>query len=257
MKTGIRLDTYLGSEAMVVRPVGVLSAETYLRLRDGLLKCATEEPPAIVVDLDSMRAAVGSSLTVFTAVWNRISGWPGVPLVLASAQQPLRTMLDASGVPGFVPTCRSVGEALGALDAAPTRRKHHVELLGDPASVRLVRRLVEQTCHHWGIPELVTDAVLVASELTENMVRHARTDGWLRLELRGKALTVAVADANPHPPQLRAPDQRIGGGRGLVLVAALSRTWGIAPRAPAGKVVWAALSVPASVSTPKISVGSR
>lgn len=242
MSVTLRLDTYRGDRAMVVRPVGVLTSETYLRLRDGLLKCATDEPSAIVVDLDSMRAADWSSLAVFPAVWNRISGWPGVPLVLASARQPMRSVLDTSAVPRFVPTYRSVGEALEVLDTAPPRSRRHVELLGDPASVRPVRRLVEQTCHHWGIPDLVTDAVLVASELTENMVRHARSDGWLRLELRGKQFTVAVADTDPRPPRLGAPRQR--GGRGIALIAALSRTWGIAPRVPVGKVVWAALAVP-------------
>jgi hypothetical protein len=73
------------------------------------------------------------------------------------------------------------------------------------------------------------------------MVCHARSDGWLRLELRRNTLTVAVADADPRPPQLRVPGLRAVGGRGLVLIDKLSRAWGTASRRPRGKVVWAVL----------------
>jgi hypothetical protein len=75
-------------------------------------------------------------------------------------------------------------------------------------------------------------------------VDHARSDGWLRLELRSRKLTVAVADADPRPPRLRVPGLGAAGGRGLVLVDKLSRTWGTASRLSGGKVVWAVLTVP-------------
>lgn len=239
------IEAHFRGPTLVVRPGGDLTCETYERLRDGLVKYATEEPAAIVVDLASMRAAIASLLTVFPTVCDRISDWPGVPLVLAAAQKPLRTLLDFSAVPRFVPTYRSVRKALEGLDAAPRPRRCQVQLSCDPASARLARRLVEQVCNEWGIPATVTDAaVVVASELTDNMVYHARSDGWLRLELRRNMLTVAVADADPRPPRLRVPGLGAVGGRGLVLVDKLSRTWGTAARLPDGKVVWAVINVP-------------
>lgn len=241
------LEAHFRGPTLVVRPGGDLTVETYERLRDGLLKYAAEEPAAIVVDLASLRTTIASLLTVFPTVCDRISDWPGVPLVLAAADQPLRTLLDSSAVPRFVPTYRSVREALENLDEAPRRRQ--VPLPYDPASARLARRLVEQTCHEWGIPGMVTDAVVVASELTDNMVCHARSDGWLRLELRSNRLTVAVADADPRSPRLRVPGLGAAGGRGLVLVNKLSRTWGSASRLPDGKVVWAVLTVPPRAQT--------
>jgi anti-anti-sigma regulatory factor len=239
--TGLRLDNHSVGSALVVRPVGVLTADTSPWLRDELLKCAAEEPPVIVVDLDGVRVAEASVLTVFPTVSNHISKWPGVPLVLVSARQPLRTLLRTSSVHGFIPIYHCVTDAL---DAAPHRRHRKVQLACDPASVWLARRIVEQTCHDWGLSGIVTDAVLVASELTENMIRHAGSDGWLCLQLRGNLLTVAVADADPRPPLLRPRHERRDGGRGLVLVAELSRTWGTAPRLPGGKVVWAVLAIP-------------
>jgi anti-anti-sigma regulatory factor len=256
MVPGLQLDSYSVGSAVVVRPVGVLTTDTSLWLRDELLTCAAEQPPVLVVDLDGMRAAEASVLTVFLTVSNHISDWPGVPLALVAAHQPLRILLHTSSVHRFVPIYYCVTDAL---DAAPHRRQRKVQLACDLASVRLARGIAERTCHEWELPEMVTDAVLVASELTENMIRHARSDGWLHLQLRGNLLTIAVADADSSPPLLRLPHERRDGGRGLVLVAALSRTWGTAPRclggSPGGKVVWAVLAV-AQVGAPKIGVGS-
>jgi anti-sigma regulatory factor (Ser/Thr protein kinase) len=245
MTAPLLLETHLQGRTLVVRPVGELLPETHARLRDGLLECAAEEPREIVVDLAGMRAATASLLTVFATVRSRINEWPGVPLVLAAARQPLRALLNVSAVPRFVPTYGSVGEAQEALEAAPPRRRRQVQLACAPTTAQRVRRLVEQTCREWGIPSVIDDAMVVASELTDNMVSHARSDGWLRLELRPQVLTVAVADTDPRPPRLRVPGHRAGGGRGLVLVDKLSRTWGTAAQVAGGKVVWALLAVPA------------
>lgn len=249
MTASLLLDAHFQGRHLVVRPVGELTPETYEGLRDGLLKFAAEEPAAIVVDLASMRTAIAALLTVFPTVHDRINAWPGVPLVLAAAQQPQRTMLDVSAVPRFVPTYHSVSEAIKGLNAAPRRCRRLVQLPCDPVSGRLARRLVERTCHEWGIPGMAADAVVVASELTENMVYHARSDGWLRLDLRSSMLTIAVADAEPRPPRLRAPGLPAAGGRGLVLVDKLSRTWGTSSQLSGGKVVWAILTVASRTRT--------
>ena len=105
---GLRLDNHSVGSALVVRPVGVLTADATRWLRDELLKCAAEEPPVIVVDLDGVLVAEASVLTVFPTVSNRISGWPGVPLVLVSARQSLRALLRTSSVRRFVPSRRNV-----------------------------------------------------------------------------------------------------------------------------------------------------
>lgn len=256
MVPGLRLDSYSVGSAVVVRPVGVLTADTSLWLRDALLTYAAEQPPVLVVDVDGMQAAEASALTVFSTVSNHISDWPGVPLVVVTASQPLRILLRTSSVHEFVPIYHCVTDAL---DAAPHCRQHKVQLACDLASVRLARGIAERTCQEWELPGMVTDAVLVASELTENMIRHARSDGWLFLQLRGNLLTIAVADTDSRPPLLRLPHERRDGGRGLVLVAALSRTWGTAPQrpggSPGGKVVWAVLTV-APVGASKIGVGN-
>lgn len=245
MNAALRLDEYPGADALVLRAVGELTPGTSVELRDRLLKCATQEPAAIVVDLDRMRASTTASLMVFPAVWSRLHDWPGVPLVLVVARQPLRALLYTSTVPWFVPTYRSVDEALDGLGGPPPRRRRQLPLSCDMDSGRRARRGVEEICREWGIPQVTTNAMMVACELAENMVRHARSAGWLRMELRGDLLSIAVADADPAPPRLRPLHERRHGGRGLVVVDELSRAWGYLPRAGGGKVVWAVLPVPA------------
>jgi hypothetical protein len=237
------LESFFRDRSLVMRPVGELSPQTYERLRNGLLAGAANEPSAIVVDLGSMQTAIASLLNVFPVASDRIGNWPGVRLVLAAARPPLRTMLASSGVSRFVPTYGSVSEALQDLDAAPPPLRREVTLPCRLESSRLGRHLVGRNCQEWGIPETVPDAVVVTSELIDNMVQHARSEGQLRLELRRHALCIAVTDADPHRPQLRLPGLSAAGGRGLVLVDKLSRTWGTAPRFGGGKVVWAVLTV--------------
>jgi anti-sigma regulatory factor (Ser/Thr protein kinase) len=240
--SSLLLKSHLQGRCLVVRPVGHLSPETYERLRDGLFACAADEPAAIVVDLACMQTAIASLLTVFPTVARRIDDWPGMPLVLAAARQPLRAMLDTSTVSGFVPVYGAVSEAIQDLDAAPQPRRRQVQLPCQPESSRRARQLVRQTCQEWSIPDIIPDAVVVASELIDNMVQHARSEGQLRLELRRNKLSVAVTDADPRQPQLRLPGLSGAGGRGLVLVNRLSRAWGSAARL-GGKVVWAVLNV--------------
>jgi hypothetical protein len=242
MTAMLRLDVFAGDQALVVRPVGALTWETYPALRDGLLKCATQEPAAVVVDLDSM-SADPSTLTVFSTVCLRITDWPGIPLVLASARQPLRACLDASSVPHFVPTHRSVAAALESLRIPPPRRRRQVTLPDDATCIGHARRVVQQTCDDWRINQITVEATQVVSELAENALVHAGSARWLRLELRGRTLTVAVTDPEPREPRLRPTDQRKAGGRGLVLVAALSRAWGSTPQPQGGKTVWAVLTI--------------
>ncbi|HEX2301369.1 MAG TPA: ATP-binding protein [Pseudonocardiaceae bacterium] len=244
MKTALRLHIYRGATAVVLRPVGELGPHSCTELRDGLLKWAAQEPPAIVVDLDSVRVSTRTSLMVFPAVWTCISDWPEVPMVLVANRQPLRTLVETSTVPWFVPCYRSVAQALAALEQTPPRRRRRVSLTCDLDCARRTRRLVEQTCHEWGVPEIAADATVVVSELTENVMKHAGSTGSLRLELRRGMFTIAVTDTEPRPPRLCQPQERRSGGRGLVLVAELSRAWGYAPQDQGGKVVWAVLTVP-------------
>jgi hypothetical protein len=82
--------------------------------------------------------------------------------------------------------------------------------------------------------------MLLVSELVSNAVRHARSSAsglQLRLAASRSCLRIEVTDADPRPPQPRAPAELDEPGFGFVLVDALASSWGV-DHAAAGKTVW-------------------
>lgn len=114
-----------------------------------------------------------------------------------------------------------------------------LELPCSTSSAAVARRFVAETCERWSCVELLPDAVVIASELVENAVRHAHSQSRLRLELRRGTLTVAVYDNDPTPAQPVEPNGLASRHLGLGLVARLASTWNCAPTWSGGKVVWA------------------
>lgn len=108
-----------------------------------------------------------------------------------------------------------------------------------PQAVGQARRFTRRTLRSWGVPADAMDAVLlVVSELVTNALVH--TDGRVRLDLMriNHRLRVAVADSSARTP---VKPTSIGweatGGRGILLVEAMSTTWGTVP-VSGGKQVW-------------------
>lgn len=238
--SGLHCDVRPVGDCLLVRPEGVLDVANYASLRNTLLKCAVEQPRALVVELTDLAVEEECLLSVFAAVWLRTCDWPSVPLLLAAApgRVPRRAALRR-----YVSVHGTVAEALAHVDRPPPcRRAHQVlpPLLGSP---RAARAFVRRVCADWSVPEAaVHTAVQVASELVTNTVCHAGTEARLRLELRRGKLTVAVADDDPAAAVLRDPGAAPHRGAGLLVVAQLARTWGCVPDPANGrKVVWAVL----------------
>ncbi|MGX5182622.1 ATP-binding protein [Streptomyces avermitilis] len=107
-------------------------------------------------------------------------------------------------------------------------------------SVRLARLHVRRRLTMWQWAGDIDDAVLVASELVVNAVRHARVVGrelWLRLaELEHGGLVVDVSDPLRVFPEADVePDGE--GGRGLLVVRHLTAELDWFLRADVGKTV--------------------
>jgi anti-sigma regulatory factor (Ser/Thr protein kinase) len=94
---------------------------------------------------------------------------------------------------------------------------------------------------------------LVVTELVSNAVRHAGGDILLVIEDTPAARRVEVWDTSTVPPRMQDGSLDGESGRGLMLVDALSRTWGwTASRStgPWAKVVFAEMPVPQAASVP-------
>jgi anti-sigma regulatory factor (Ser/Thr protein kinase) len=122
-------------------------------------------------------------------------------------------------------------------------------LAPDPESAAAARALVDETLPDWGCDELRENARLVITELVSNAVRHAGPPIEVMLELRPRALRLAVADGDsgdlPHwTNEPRPPSWTDLGGRGLLIVGQLADEWGVEPGVRGGKVVWAEWRLP-------------
>ncbi|GAB2583079.1 hypothetical protein Aab01nite_84310 [Paractinoplanes abujensis] len=87
-------------------------------------------------------------------------------------------------------------------------------------------------------PAALDDALLVITELVENVMQHTGDGGELVVRRHRDTVRIEVADTSAELPRQYPPDARRIGGRGLLLVTAMTRNWGSRPRA-GGKVVWA------------------
>ncbi|MFF3917491.1 ATP-binding protein [Streptomyces sp. NPDC001852] len=128
----------------------------------------------------------------------------------------------------------------------PPRSAAAFELPAQPSAVGTARRVVEDLLTAWGVPDGPrADALLVTSELVTNALVHA-AGARIACRLRGTAdrirIEVEDQDGGPTLPVARRPAPDDQHGRGLFLVDALSRDWGVTPVSgrPA-RVVWAEL----------------
>ncbi len=243
------VDHDLVADVTVVRARGWLDLRTAVVLRAALLKCISECPSAIVVDVSDCLAGAPAALTVFPAVASHQTAHPTVAVLLCGVTAEFVRSGGAAAL-GPVSTYASLLQALDAAEAARGRRQQaHVRLKHAPDSPRLAREVLHSACDTWGLGAFRTSALLIVTELVTNAVRHVDSAGAIDVEavLRDDFLHLRVHDGSPDPPAPVAPldglDLRVG-GRGLQIVANYSSAWGyVVNPSRTGKVVWATLRV--------------
>lgn len=125
------------------------------------------------------------------------------------------------------------------------------------SSVPQVRHAVRDLIRRQRAPvpdELLQGLLLIASELVTNSVRHAALlspEVGVEVSLGAGWIRIAVEDNHPYRPKALAadPDEEHTGGRGLLLVKTVVAEAGgncdVEQTAAGGKVIWAALPLPA------------
>ena len=138
-----------------------------------------------------------------------------------------------------------VREVIGVTDAEGDRASW--TFAAQPDAVRDARAAVRGQLRTWRLDPLGDITALLVSELVTNSLRHATGPIGVLLVRPAAALDgvlrVEVSDPLPDLPREREARAEDEGGRGLRLVALVSRRWGTRPGAN-GKTVWFELTVP-------------
>jgi len=154
-----------------------------------------------------------------------------------------------------LPVLPSTCPGQGTLGMRPQNRPLDscLELAALPGAVPCARLHAKHVAWEWGFYGLVETIELLVSELITNAVQAVASlpqPAFVRLWLTSDRVRVLVEvwDANPRFPVPKTltddgvPALDEEGGRGLLLVATLSRRWGWYPaRRWGGKVVWCEL----------------
>ena len=115
---------------------------------------------------------------------------------------------------------------------------------GAPAAA--ARRVVRDALRAWKAEHLTDDAMVITTELVQNVTQHTINGGELLLALQPGLIRIEVADTNPAIPRPLDLDAHRSGGRGMQIVAAMAQRWGSRAAVWAGhtgKVVWAELKI--------------
>ncbi|MFD7918229.1 ATP-binding protein [Streptomyces sp. NPDC059740] len=121
----------------------------------------------------------------------------------------------------------------------------------EPRTAARARSLVRTALLAWGLDQAADDAVLVASELVGNAVRHTACRS-LRFSITREShctVRIAVSDRSLSLPRRSSAGDGAACGRGLVLVGTLAERWGVDVRRW-GKVVWAEVNAVAGAAVP-------
>jgi anti-anti-sigma regulatory factor len=229
----------------VVRVAGTLDLATAPRLRTEVLKALADEPDAVLIEAAELAVDDDTHLVVFIALALAAAGWPSIPLMLCAPGAGVVEAIHRLGIDRHVMVCESVEAARGrvAARALPARLSSGYPAV--MASVVQARGMVATACDGWRLTPLAPIAELVVSELAGNAVRHAGTPFRLSLTRTSRNLHIAVRDHADAMARLVGPAAEAEpGGRGLLIVEALSTGWGCIP-VHDGKVTWATLRLSA------------
>jgi two-component sensor histidine kinase len=118
----------------------------------------------------------------------------------------------------------------------------------EPASVSVVRRELALELDLYDVPpDVIDDAALVLTEILGNAIRHSapveREDLDVSWTVLPDVISICVEDRSDRMPVLRIAAPDAPSGRGLAIVQALCREWGV-DRTPRGKRVWARIAIP-------------
>ncbi|MEE2852177.1 MAG: STAS domain-containing protein [Actinomycetota bacterium] len=240
-RPAVRIELETSEDLPILTIEGVLDSSTYRTVRDAVIKAAIDEPRAVIVDINRLRAPSASAWTVFTSARWHVSIWPDVPILLVCGEAWVQQEMINAGVTRYVPIHASLELARNALQDRlfQVRRRARASLARNVSSLQVARSVIAEWLTQWDISEVIPVAATLATVLVENVLDHTESAPVLIVESYQDTVTVAVEDSSSHLPG-RHEDADLGADvvSGLAIVAAMCRAWGATPTS-SGKTVWA------------------
>ncbi|WP_433478654.1 ATP-binding protein [Spirillospora sp. CA-142024] len=186
--------------------------------------------------------------------------WPDAPPALGPNVPPNPRASVPVAAPGLA--------GLWPAPHAGTPRTARRVLPAEITAPRSAREFTQVTLEAWGLTDTAGDVVVAVSELVTNALRHG-LEGLpqplplcpIQLVLIGhpRRLVVSVTDPGGRAPVPVPcdPDRFVEGGRGLLVVGAISDAWGWARLATGGKAVWAAFDLRVSPPAQREQAAAR
>lgn len=227
-------------QVVVLEVAGHLS-DVVEDLDEAIQLALAEGPRGVVCDLSTVQddAQPGAAEMLATA-GRHVRDWPATPVAVACPDPRVQMMLCAEPLGRHLILTDSMPPAVSAVLATPVPTVEKLRLAPHPTAPHASRNFVTRTLLDWGLEPLVPCCCLVVSELVTNSTIHAGTDIELSVAWSMGSLRVTVRDNSPDLPRQRYTRFDVH-GRGLSIVAGLSRSFGVLRTADGGKVVWAVM----------------
>jgi len=201
-------------------------------------------PRGVACDLSAVLGqADPRELETLATVGRHVRDWQGIPVAVANADAQVRDALSDHPLGGELIVTKSMLSALYAVLRTPAPTVEWLRLTPQPTAPRASRDFVSRTLVTWGLSRVIPTACLVVSELVTNATVYAGSDIDVSIAWHRQALRLTVRDRSPVLPREQHPGLDLH-GRGLTIVAGVSRAFGVLPTADGGKVVWAVLDAP-------------
>jgi hypothetical protein len=203
-----------------------------------------DEPRGVVCDLSAVPGGFEPvAVEVLATAGRHARDWPGIPVGVACPDPQVREALRAHPLGRHLIITESMFSALSAVLATPTLTVERLRLAPHPTAPRAARSFVTRTLLDWQLNRVVPFASLVVSELVASSSINTGTVIDVSVVWNLDALRLTVRDYGPSLPDQHHSRSALH-GRGLTVVAGLSRAFGVLPGANGGKVVWAVLNAP-------------
>lgn len=238
--TAQKLRSRVIRDVVVLEVAGRLS-EVVQDLDRAIQLALTDGPRGVVCDLSNgLVEADLEAVELLATAGRHVRDWPGIHIAVACPDPRVRNALAAHPLGRLLILTGALFSAVSEVLATPVLAVERLRLAPHPTAPRASREFVTRTLLGWRLGRVVPFATLVVNELVASSCMNAGTHLDLSLVWDLGALRLTVRD---HGPGLAG--QPASGlvlqGRGLAVVAGLSRAFGVLPTDDGGKLVWAVL----------------